>query len=102
MQLVFSEVGGALVEINLPFETEVDIEEEGKEELPPLLKHKPVKLEKAGERYLKSVVKPTDPDRRMIEIDPKNAMFPQHPALLPGGKRLRKSSGAIILSYAVI
>jgi YidC/Oxa1 family membrane protein insertase len=93
MQLVFSEVGGAIVEINLPFEEEVDKVEEGKEELPQVHPKRSPKSEPTDEIYLKSVVKPTDPDRRMIEIDPKNALFPQHPTLLPNGTEAPQKLG---------
>lgn len=50
-QLVFSDRGGALVEINLPFETKQDEE---------------------------SVVRPIEIDREMTEQHPKNAFFPAH------------------------
>lgn len=66
MQLVFSEVGGALVEINLPF-----ISKENPE----------------------SVVRPIDADRRMLEIDPKNAQFPLHPALTGKGTIVEQKTG---------
>lgn len=50
-QLVFSNIGGALVEINLPFESKVDES---------------------------SVVKKIEFDRDMVEKDPQNAYFPAH------------------------
>lgn len=55
-QLVFSNVGGALVEINLPFETHQDE---------------------------KSVVKEIEVDREMVEQHPYNAHFPTHPYYSP-------------------
>lgn len=51
-QLVFSNFGGALAEINLPFESETNES---------------------------SVVKPVEYDRQMVEDHPYNAYFPQHP-----------------------
>lgn len=51
-QLVFSNFGAALAEINLPFETEEN---------------------------QSSVVKPVEYDRLMVEHHPYNAYFPQHP-----------------------
>lgn len=56
-QLVFSNIGGALVEINLPFKT---IKDE------------------------KSAVKEIEYDREMVEQHPYNAYFPAHPFLTPG------------------
>ena len=51
-QLVFSNIGGALAEINLPFESKEDKE---------------------------SVVKPIEADREMVAKHPYNARFPAHP-----------------------
>lgn len=59
-QLVFSSVGGALVEINLPFQSRDDT---------------------------KSVVKEIGFDRDLEKSDPENARFPGHPALLPSGAK---------------
>lgn len=56
-QLVFSNYGGALVEINLPFESKKDKE---------------------------SVVKEIEFDRKMVENHPYNAYFPAHPYSTPG------------------
>jgi YidC/Oxa1 family membrane protein insertase len=56
-QLVFSNYGGALAEINLPFQSE---------------------------SYPSSVVKETDFDRDMVKNHPQNAHFPSHPYNLPG------------------
>jgi len=56
-QLVFSNIGGALAEINLPFESQEDKE---------------------------SVVKPIEVDREMVEKHPYNAHFPAHPYFTPG------------------
>lgn len=58
-QLVFSSYGGALVEINLPFENKEDKE---------------------------SVVKEIQFDRDMISQHPYNAKFPSHPYFTPGEK----------------
>jgi YidC/Oxa1 family membrane protein insertase len=58
-QLVFSNRGGALVEINLPFETETNN---------------------------KSVVKEIGFDRDILEKHPFNALFPLHPYFTPGDK----------------
>lgn len=58
-QLVFSNVGGALVEINLPFQSKKDKE---------------------------SVVKEVDFDREMVKYAPKNALFPAHGYFTPGEK----------------
>lgn len=55
-QLVFSDRGGALVEINLPFETAEDKE---------------------------SVVKQIEIDREMVEHHPENAYFPAHSYFVP-------------------
>lgn len=55
-QLVFSNYGGALAEINLPF---------------------------AGQANKKSVVREIPFDREMIENHPQNAHFPAHPYYLP-------------------
>lgn len=57
LQLVFSNVGGSLVEINLPFESEKDS---------------------------KSVVKEIGFDREIAEESPANAHFPAHPYYTPG------------------
>lgn len=57
LQLVFSNVGGALAEINLPYESKEDE---------------------------KSVVKPIEADREMVEKHPWNAHFPSHPYHTPG------------------
>lgn len=56
-QLVFSNIGGALAEINLPFESKEDKE---------------------------SVVKPIEADREMVAKHPYNAHFPAHPFYTPG------------------
>lgn len=56
-QLVFSNYGGALAEINLPFPS-------GKDSL--------------------SVVRPIEYDREMVEQNPSNAHFPAHPYYTPG------------------
>ena len=56
-QLVFSNVGGALVEINLPF---------------------------YSEKNQKSVVKPIEIDREMVEEEPQNARFPSSGYYTPG------------------
>lgn len=56
-QLVFSDKGGALVEINLPFRTEEN---------------------------QKSVVKEINIDREIIENHPRNALFPQNGFYTPG------------------
>ncbi|MDB2614240.1 membrane protein insertase YidC, partial [Chlamydiales bacterium] len=56
-QLVFSNFGGALAEINLPFQ-------ESMSEV--------------------SVVRPIEVDRLMVELDPKNALFPSHPYFTAG------------------
>lgn len=58
-QLVFSNRGGALAEINLPFQSETNPE---------------------------SVVKEIEFDRQMVEEHPYNARFPSHPYFLPGAK----------------
>lgn len=58
-QLVFSNKGGALAEINLPFQTETN--------------HK-------------SVVKEIEFDRDMVSHHPQNAHFPSHKAFLPDSK----------------
>jgi YidC/Oxa1 family membrane protein insertase len=59
-QLVFSSYGGALVEINLPFESKEDKE---------------------------SVVKEIQFDRDMISKHPYNAQFPSHTYFTPGSKK---------------
>lgn len=56
-QLVFSNVGGALAEINLPYESKTDKE---------------------------SVVKEIEFDRQMVKDHPYNARFPSHPFMTPG------------------
>lgn len=56
-QLVFSNYGAALAEINLPFKSQADS---------------------------KSVVKPIEIDREMVEYHPYNARFPAHPYYTPG------------------
>lgn len=56
-QLVFSNYGGAIAEINLPFASKED---------------------------KKSVVKPIEIDREMVENHPYNAHFPSHPYYTPG------------------
>lgn len=58
-QLVFSNVGGSLVEINLPFQSKEDKE---------------------------SVVKEVDFDREMLKYAPGNALFPIHSYYTPGEK----------------
>jgi len=58
-QLVFSSVGGALAEINLPFQSNEDKE---------------------------SVVKEVDFDREMLKEAPANALFPLHGYYTPGDK----------------
>lgn len=60
-QLVFSNVGGALAEINLPFQTETNT---------------------------KSVVKEIQYDRDMVEQNPQNAHFPSHPYSVAGSDQL--------------
>ena len=52
MQLVFTNIGGALAEINLPFETKTD---------------------------KTSVVKEIEFDRMLTKDDPQNSLFPLHP-----------------------
>ena len=59
LQLVFSNIGGALVEINLPFETK---------------------------KNQASCVLPIEVDREIIEKSPENARFPLHPAKDAKGK----------------
>ena len=59
MQLVFSNVGGALSEINLPF---------------------------TSKEHPKSVVLPIEIDRELIEKSPRNEQFPLHPAKTFDGK----------------
>ncbi len=66
MQLVFSEIGGAIVEINLPF---------------------------ISDKHPISVVRPIDADRRMLEIDPNNAQFPLHPSLKGDGILVEQATG---------
>ncbi len=61
-QLVFSNVGGALVEINLPFQSEEDPH---------------------------SVVKEIGFDREIAKENPANARFPAHPYYTPGSKEAR-------------
>lgn len=58
-QLVFSNIGGALTEINLPFQSE---------------------------KNPKSVVLEIDFDREMVQKHPQNAHFPSHPYYSPGEK----------------
>ncbi len=62
-QLVFSNYGGALVEINLPFQ---------------------------GETHPKSVVKEIDFDRDMVKYHAENAMFPSHPYYKAGSNEQQK------------
>ncbi len=62
-QLVFSNVGGALAEINLPFQTEENS---------------------------KSVVKEIEFDRDMVEKHPQNARFPSHPYITAKDTTLRE------------
>jgi len=57
-QLVFSNIGGALAEVNLPFQSKED---------------------------QLSVVKEIEFDRDMVEHHPYNAYFPSHPYYTPGG-----------------
>lgn len=56
-QLVFTNIGGALVEINLPFQTKTDEQ---------------------------SAVREIEYDRDMVEKHPYNAKFPAHPYFTPG------------------
>lgn len=62
-QLVFSNIGGALAEINLPF---------------------------SSEENKKSVVREIEFDRDMVEHHPQNAMFPAHPYYAPGAKETQE------------
>lgn len=62
-QLVFSNVGGALVEINLPFKTN---------------------------KNEKSVVKETEIDREMVSDNPANARFPLRPYFTAGSNEVNK------------
>ncbi|MFV0339383.1 MAG: membrane protein insertase YidC, partial [Parachlamydiaceae bacterium] len=62
-QLVFSNKGGALAEINLPFTSETNT---------------------------KSVVKEIEFDRDMVEKHPQNAKFPAHPYLSSESKELKE------------
>ena len=66
LQLVFSEIGGAIVEINLPF---------------------------VSDQNPQSVVRPVDADRRMLEIDPSNAKFPLHPSFVGSGALAEQKEG---------
>lgn len=66
MQLVFSNVGGALVEINLPFKSK-------KDQL--------------------SCVLPIEVDREIVEMSPDNARFPLHPARDAQGKMRQGTLG---------
>ncbi len=66
LQLVFSTVGAALVEINLPFKTK---------------------------KNEKSVVLPIEFDREIVEQSPENAAFPLHSAKLASGGTKEKSIG---------
>ncbi len=78
-QLVFSSYGGALVEINLPFETETNT---------------------------KSVVKEIGFDRDMVENHPYNAHFPAHPffthSSTPGGPFVEHDEGELGGYYPLI
>lgn len=66
LQLVFSNHGGALVEINLPFKSQKDP---------------------------KSVVLPIEVDKELIQESPENARFPLHPAKNYQGKTLQSTLG---------
>lgn len=72
-QLVFSNYGGALAEINLPFQSDV---------------------------YPSSVVKETDFDRDMVKNHPQNARFPSHSYMLPGD--IKKEEGKLGGYYPLI
>lgn len=65
-QLVFSNYGGALVEINLPFKSATNS---------------------------KSVVLPIGVDKELLEISPKNERFPQNPAKNAFGKTIEGTEG---------
>jgi len=65
-QLVFSNIGGSLVEVNLPFKTKEN---------------------------QNSVVLPIDFDREIIQQSPDNALFPLHPAVRSNGKEQASSIG---------
>lgn len=64
VQLVFTNVGGSLAEINLPLRSEKD---------------------------QKSVVNPIGFDRQIVEDSPANAHFPAHPYYTPGDSQLHQS-----------
>lgn len=78
-QLVFSSYGGALVEMNLPFDSKSDKE---------------------------SAVKPIEFDREMVEKHPYNAYFPAHPYLTAGqtatGPFVEHDKGALGGYYPLI
>lgn len=74
-QLVFSNYGGSLVEINLPFESKED---------------------------KSSVVREIGFDRQMIEHHPYNARFPAHPYYTPGQKMEEHSQGVLGGYYPLI
>lgn len=78
-QVVFSNFGGAIVELNLPFESETNT---------------------------KSVVKEIETDRDMAENHPYNARFPAHPYFSPGenteGPYVENSKGQISGYYPLI
>lgn len=59
LQLVFSNVGGSITEINLPFEKS---------------------------KSAVSVVKPVEVDRKLIQDDPRQATYPLYPYYTPGDK----------------
>ncbi|MEM1282157.1 MAG: membrane protein insertase YidC, partial [Chlamydiota bacterium] len=78
-QLVFSNYGGALIEINLPFESDTNT---------------------------KSVVKEIEFDRKMVENHPYNARFPAHPYYTPsetsGGSLVEHDEGQLGGYYPLI
>lgn len=78
-QLVFTNIGGALAEINLPFQSD--------------------------ENTL-SVVKEIEFDRDMVEHHPQNALFPAHPYFLPSdsekGPFIKKEQGSLGGYYPLI
>lgn len=65
-QLVFSSIGGAIAEINLPFKSP---------------------------QYPQSVVLPVEPDRKIEKQSPTTNLFPAVPALQADGKTLEPTSG---------
>lgn len=67
-QLVFSNYGGSLAEINLPFKTETNT---------------------------KSIVREVEADRQMVKDHPYNAYFPAHPYFTPGSSPVLHEKGAL-------